>query len=90
MADEVYRTRTGPSAVAWLALVLAILALIIGWMAYNRAGEDLEDQAGQAIEQTVDETEEASDDAGEAAQDAADAVEQGIDTGPDGVDDGAQ
>ena len=45
MADEVIHTRNrGASAVAWIALIVAILALILGWIAYNRTGEDLENQ----------------------------------------------
>jgi F0F1-type ATP synthase membrane subunit b/b' len=90
MADEVYHTRQGPSAVAWLALILAILALILGWMAYNRTGKDLEDRISDAVEGAAQNADEATQDAGEAAQDATDTIEEGVDTGPDGVDDGTQ
>ena len=37
------------SATAIFALIVAIVALIIGWTAYNRTGEDL----GQVIESEV-------------------------------------
>lgn len=42
---------TQGNGVAWFALVIAILALIIGWIAFNRSGADLE----QIIEQEVEE-----------------------------------
>lgn len=76
MAEVVYDTRRGASAVAWTALVIAILALIIAWLAYNRAGRDLEDTLGNTIESTV--------------QEGVDTMEEGVDRGPDGVDDGAR
>jgi hypothetical protein len=90
MADEVYTTRRGASGVAWTALILAIISLIVAWMAYNRSGKDLEDSVSDTVENTTQQTENATQEAGDAAQDATDTVEQGVDTGPDGVDDGAQ
>lgn len=42
------------NALAWLALIVGILALILAWSAYNRAGADLEDQAENEIEEVVD------------------------------------
>ncbi len=97
MADEYHVTRRGPSPVAWLALILASLALIIAWMAYNRSGKDLEDSVSDGVENVQQETQDAADnvqngtqEAGEAVQEGTDTVEQGLDTGPDGVDDGAQ
>lgn len=90
MADTVYETRRGASAVAWTALVLAILSLVIAWMAYNRSGKDLEDTVSDRIESGAHQIDEAAEDAGDAAQDATDATERGLDTGPDGVDDGAE
>ena len=30
------------TAIAWIALVVGIIALIVAWMAYNRTGEELE------------------------------------------------
>jgi type VI protein secretion system component VasK len=79
-----------PSTVAWIALVAAIIALIIGWAAYNRSGEDLEDSAADAVNETTQQVEEGAEEAGEATQDATDAAEDAADTGPDGVDDGAE
>jgi len=74
------------SSASRIAVILAIIALALAWLAYNRTGKDLEDSAGDAVK-TI---QEGSSDAGQAAQEGADAVEQGVDTGPDGVDDGAQ
>lgn len=42
------------NALAWLALIVGILALILAWSAYNRAGADLEDQAENEIEEVID------------------------------------
>jgi len=75
MADQVYTARRGASVVAWIALVVAIVALVIAWMAYNRTGADLEQQIQTQIEESINATEDAT-------QDASDAV----DAGPDGVD----
>lgn len=76
MADEVvHTTRRGASVVAWIALIVAIIALAIAWMAYNRTGEDLENQIQQQVEKSLNAAEDAT-------QDASDA----IDAGPDGVD----
>lgn len=90
MADEVYTTRRGASAVAWTALVIAIISLVIAWMAYNRSGRDLEDRINDAIENASQQVEDASQEAGEDAQQGTDAVEEGIDAGPDGQDDGTR
>lgn len=90
MADAVYDNNRGPSAVAWTALVISILALVIAWLAYNRSGRDLEDTVGDALENTTQQVDDAANDAGDAAQEGADAIEEGVDTGPDGVDDGSR
>ncbi len=93
--------RSAGSTLAIIALVIALTALGLAWAAYNRSGEDLENQVQQGIEETTESTQdaandaseagqEAAEDAGEAGQNASDSVEQGLDTGPDGVDDGAQ
>jgi hypothetical protein len=75
MAEEVYTARRGASVVAWIALVISIIALIIAWMAYNRTGADLEKQIQIQVEKGINAAEDAT-------QDASDAV----DAGPDGVD----
>lgn len=75
MADRVYTTNRGASAVAWIALVVAIVALVIAWMAYNRTGADLEDQIKTQVEQSL-----------QAAEEATQGASDAIDAGPDGVD----
>ena len=75
MADQVIRERRGSSAVAWIALLVAIVALIIAWMAYERTGADLERQIQTQVQQGLEAAENATREAGDA-----------IDAGPDGVD----
>lgn len=75
MAERVYTSHRGASAVAWIALIIALVALTLGWIAYNRTGVDLEDQIKSQVEQSVDATQDAT-------REASDAV----DAGPDGVD----
>lgn len=80
MAEVVERPA---SFVAWLALVISIAALILGVVAYNRSGRDIQDTINDSINRVQEE-------AGDAAQDMTDTIEEGVDTGPDGVDDGAR
>lgn len=45
--------------VAWAALIASIIALILAWAAFNRAGEDLENQVQREVQdalQTTNET----------------------------------
>lgn len=74
MDDRTRYTNAG-SVVAWIALIVSVLALILAWVAYNRTGADLEDQIQTQVEQSINATEEATDDAVDA-----------VDAGPDGVD----
>lgn len=48
---------TGASIVAWIALIVSVLALILGWVAFNRTGEDLENQIQRQVDQTINNTE---------------------------------
>ena len=76
MEERVYTTRNhGASIVAWIALVISIIALALAWMAYDRTGANLEQQIKTQVQEGIN----AADDA---AQDASNA----IDAGPDGVD----
>jgi len=75
MADQVIRERRGTSVVGWIALIVAIIALAIAWMAYNRTGANLEEEVRIQVEKSLNAAEDAT-------QDASDA----IDAGPDGVD----
>lgn len=45
------------NGVAWTALVIAIIALILGWTAFNRAGADLGDMIQQEVEKATEEIE---------------------------------
>lgn len=49
------RNTNGP--IAWLSLIIAIIALIVGWTAFNRAGTDLEDIVEQQVDEAVQEIE---------------------------------
>lgn len=77
---------TGTSVVAWIALIVAIIALTLGWVAFNRTGEDLENKIQQQVEQRTQDLQ-------QGAQEGAQNVEEGtregtqrLDEGPDGVD----
>lgn len=39
--------------ISWIALALAVLALILAWTAYNRAGVDLEAQVEREVDQAL-------------------------------------
>jgi DNA anti-recombination protein RmuC len=41
--------------IAWIGLVIAIIALVIAWTAYNRSGADLEAEVQRNIDQAVTE-----------------------------------
>ena len=43
------------NGVAWTAMLVAILALIMGWAAFNRAGADIEDIVQQEVEEATQE-----------------------------------
>jgi hypothetical protein len=34
---------TGSAAVSWIALIISIVALVLAWTAFNRAGDDVGD-----------------------------------------------
>ena len=75
MAEYVTTTNRGASAVAWIALIISIIALSLAWMAYDRTGADLDQQIQTQVQESVNAAENATQDAAEA-----------IDAGPDGVD----
>lgn len=52
--EIVHDRRGGSGVVAWLALILAVLALALAWMAYNRTGDDLENRIQQGINRTTE------------------------------------
>lgn len=46
----------GTTALTWLALILSIAALALGVAAYNRTGEDIQDQAKEQLNNAAEET----------------------------------
>ncbi len=61
----------GTTLVAWLALLLALLALSLAWMAYNRTGEDLERRIQEGITNATQSVE-------RGAEQTTDAVDSGV------------
>lgn len=43
------------SIVAWIALALSIMAIILAWTAFNRAGQDLEQIVAEQVEEATKE-----------------------------------
>jgi F0F1-type ATP synthase membrane subunit b/b' len=86
MDDRTHSSNTGLKVAAWLALLIAILALVLAWVAYNRTGDDLEKKIQTQVQQGIDKTQNATQDAANATQDTAQDAAQSIDEGPDGVD----
>ena len=57
------------TALSVIAIVVSIAALIIGWTAFNRTGEDLSDVIRMEVETAVDDAAESIENATEAARD---------------------
>lgn len=62
------------SLISWLALAIAVLALVLGWTAYNRAGGDLEEQIRREVQKAILEAEEARQNAEDASRAATGAL----------------
>lgn len=75
MADQIHTVKRGTSPVAWVALIIAIIALILAWMAYDRTGANLEQQVRTQVENSLN-----------SAKDATQKATDAVDAGPDGVD----
>lgn len=75
MAETVYREKRSSSLIGWIALVVAIVALALAWVAYDRTGANLEEQIRTQVQEGIN-----------AADNAADRAADAIDAGPDGVD----
>lgn len=60
---------------AWLALIVAIIALILGWVAFNRSGQDLEALVEQEVQEAMNEFEMEVEDAGDAIEEETDELE---------------
>lgn len=65
----------GTTLVAWIALIVALLALWLAWMAYDRTGADLDERIQQQVQESAQ-------DINQGAQETTEA----IDAGPDGID----
>ncbi len=55
--DRVVTVRDTSRGIALLALLLALGALVLAWMAYNRTGTDLEDRIADQVQRATDATE---------------------------------
>lgn len=56
LTREIVHDRRGASSViAWLALILAIAALALAWLAYNRSGLDLENRIQSQVNESLNE-----------------------------------
>lgn len=49
-----YGNRSTGGIVAWLALVLAIIALVVAWIAFNRTGQSLETKIRNQVNDSID------------------------------------
>ena len=74
------------NGVAWLGLVVAIIALILAWSAFNRAGQDVVPTVVDGFEEVGEEVEEAAQNTEEAAREGtADALENVAETAEEGA-----
>lgn len=73
-------SNTGLSILAVVTLVIAIAALVLAWVAYNRAGEDLTTEvregASEALREAGEGIEEGTQETGEAIEEGGDEVEE--------------
>ncbi|PLS82051.1 hypothetical protein CYG49_00240 [Candidatus Saccharibacteria bacterium] len=76
----------GSGVIAWIALIIAIIALALSWVTYNRTGPDLEDRIQQQVQESGQQTQEAVQDGAQNAEDGVREGAQNLDQGPDGVD----
>lgn len=75
MAETIYKEKRGSSVVGWIALIVAVAALVLAWMAYDRTGANLEQEIRTQVQEGIN-----------SAQDATNRATDAIDAGPDGVD----
>ncbi len=86
MDDHNHRSNSGTSAVAWIALIIAILAAVLAWAAFNRTGTDLEQRIQTEVREAANETQDTTQDATQEIRESTRDAGQAIDEGPDGVD----
>ena len=89
--------RNANSSLTWVTLVIAVVALILAWTAYNRAGVDLEDQIQREVGEAVIEADQELDEAAleaeikldEAEREARDGTADTLEAGANALDRGA-
>ena len=59
------------SGIAWMAFLVAVIALVIAWMAYNRTGTDLENRIAEQVQNATDSAENAIDNGPDGVDDGA-------------------
>lgn len=74
--EVVHDRKGGSSFVSWLALILAVLALVVAWMAYNRSGQDLETRIRQQVNESVNSSRDEVQEGTDAVDDATDNVDE--------------
>lgn len=57
--EVVREVRSTSSGVAWLALLIATIALAVGIVAYNRTGKDIQDSAKDTVNGAANSVEQA-------------------------------
>lgn len=76
----------GASIVAWIALIVAIIALSLSWIAFNRTGADLEQRVQQQVQESANSVENAAEEGANSVEEGVQEGAQNLDEGPDGVD----
>lgn len=46
----------GTTLLGWVAVILAVLALVLAWMAYDRTGANLDERIQQQVQQATQDT----------------------------------
>lgn len=72
--DIIHERPSYNSAAAWLGIIIAIVALVLAWLAYNHTGEDLEAKIQRDINQAVNQGREVNETREEVNQETPDTV----------------
>ena len=51
----------GTTLLGWVAVILAVLALVLAWMAYDRTGANLDERIKQQVQQAIPNTTQGTD-----------------------------
>lgn len=71
---------TGTTLLGWVALILAVLALVLAWMAYDRTGANLDERIQQQVQQATPDTTQDTDDTDTTDTSPQGTTEEGTDT----------